>query len=55
MIARVAHHKVNSTEMHLCQKIEFILDDLFTTVKDLKRNPVVIKEIYEDTESDSDY
>ena len=55
MIARVAHLKVNSNELHLSQKIEYILDDLFTTVKDLRRNPVVIKEIYEDTESDSDY
>lgn len=55
MIARVANMKVNSTEIKLCQKIEYILDDLFTTVKDSRRNPVVIKEIFEDTESDSDY
>ena len=58
MLGRVAHMKFKGSEcddLPLNEKIEFVLDDLFTAVKNLKRKPVVIQEEFEETASDSDY
>jgi hypothetical protein len=58
MIGRVAHMKFKGSDLDtlpLNEKIEFVLDDLFTAVKGLKRKPVVIQEEFEETASDSDY
>jgi hypothetical protein len=54
MIARVAHLRIKSNELSLCRKIEYVLDDLFTLLK-VKRKPVIIKEEFEETVSDTDY
>ena len=42
-------------ELPLNEKMEYVLDDLFTAVKGLKRKPVIIQEEFEETASDSDY
>ena len=58
MIGRIAHYKFKGSELDdlpLAEKIEFVLDDLFSAVKGLKRKPVVIQEEFEETASDSDY
>jgi len=56
IIGRCADHKFNGSELEdieLAQKINFVLDDLFSPFNMRRRNPRV--EIEEETESDSDY
>ena len=58
MIGRVAELKFKESEleeMHLANKIEFVLDDLFTCLPSLKRRQVNLIDNVEESYSDEDY
>ena len=57
MIGRIAELKYANTAMMdipLCNRIEYVLDDIFPKMLNKERNPVVIIEI-EESDSDQDY
>ena len=58
MIGRVADLKFKESELekiHLANKIEFVLDDLFTCMPGLKRRDINLIDDIEESYSDEDY